>query len=76
MVLGANIVGAFLFAAAIIHGHAFDAAVTSAFSADARHLVDGSFGVTMVRAILAGWLIAASEAAVGLVPPLCPLDGP
>lgn len=58
MVLGTNIIGAFLFAAAIIHSHAFDAAITSAFSADARHLVEGSFGVTMVRAILAGWLIA------------------
>ena len=58
MVLATNIIGAFLFAAAIIHSHAFDAAITSAFSADARHLVEGSFGVTMVRAILAGWLIA------------------
>jgi formate/nitrite transporter FocA (FNT family) len=58
MVLAANIIGAFLFAAAIIHSHAFDAAITSAFSADARHLVEGSFGVTAVRAILAGWLIA------------------
>ena len=56
MVLATNIIGAFLFAAAIIHSHAFDAAV-SAFSADARHLVEGSFGV-LVRAILAGWLIA------------------
>jgi formate-nitrite transporter family protein len=58
MVLAANMIGAFLFAAAIIHSHAFDAAITSAFSADARHLVEGSFGVTAVRAILAGWLIA------------------
>ena len=58
MVLGTNIIGAFLFAAAIIHSHAFDAAITSAFSADARHLVEGSFGVAMVRAMLAGWLIA------------------
>jgi formate/nitrite transporter FocA (FNT family) len=58
MVLATNIIGAFLFAAAIIHSHAFDAAITSAFSADARHLVEGSFGVTVVRAILAGWLIA------------------
>ena len=58
MVLAANIIGAFLFAAAIIHSHAFDATITSAFSADARHLVQGSFSVTMVRAILAGWLIA------------------
>ena len=58
MVLGTNIIGAFLFAAAIIHSHAFDAAITSAFSTDARHLVEGSFGVTVVRAILAGWLIA------------------
>jgi formate-nitrite transporter family protein len=58
MVLATNIAGAFLFAAAIIHSHAFEAAITSAFSADARHLVEGSFGVTVVRAILAGWLIA------------------
>ena len=58
VVLATNIIGAFLFAAAIIHSHAFDAAITSAFSADARHLVQGSFGATMVRAIFAGWLIA------------------
>jgi formate/nitrite transporter FocA (FNT family) len=58
MVHATNIAGAFLFAAAIIHSHAFEAAITSAFSADARHLVEGSFGVTVVRAILAGWLIA------------------
>jgi formate-nitrite transporter family protein len=58
IVLAANILGAFLFAAAIVHAHPFDAAVIAAFSADARHLVAGSFGVTVVRAILAGWLIA------------------
>jgi formate/nitrite transporter FocA (FNT family) len=58
IVLAANMVGAFLFAAAIIHSYAFDATVTAAFSADARHLIEGSFGVTVVRAILAGWLIA------------------
>lgn len=58
IVLMANVVGAFLFAAAIVHTHAFDAAVTAAFSADARHLVEGSFGVTLVRAVFAGWLIA------------------
>ena len=58
IVLAANAIGAFLFAAAIIHGHAFGPSVTAAFSADARHLVDGSFGITFVRAILAGWLIA------------------
>jgi formate/nitrite transporter FocA (FNT family) len=50
--------GGFLFAGAIVHTHAFDAAVTSAFAADARHLIEGAFGVTMVRAVFAGWLIA------------------
>jgi formate-nitrite transporter family protein len=58
IVLAANTLGAFLFAAAVIHSHAFDAPVMAAFSADARHLVEGSFGVTFVRAIFAGWLIA------------------
>ncbi len=43
IVLAANIIGAFLFAAAIIHSHAFDATVTEAFSADARHLIEGAF---------------------------------
>lgn len=58
VVLVANTLGAFLLAAAIVHSHAFDASVMAAFSADARHLVEGSFGVTFVRAVFAGWLIA------------------
>lgn len=58
IVLVANTLGAFLLAAAIVHSHAFDASVMAAFSADARHLVEGSFGVTFVRAVFAGWLIA------------------
>jgi formate-nitrite transporter family protein len=58
IVLIANTLGAFLLAAAIVHSHAFDASVMAAFSADARHLVEGSFGVTFVRAVFAGWLIA------------------
>jgi formate-nitrite transporter family protein len=58
IVLIANTLGAFLLAAAIVHSHAFDPAVMAAFSADARHLVAGSFGVTFVRAVFAGWLIA------------------
>lgn len=58
MVLVANALGAFAFAAAIVHSHAFPSTVTAAFSADARHLVENSFGVTMVRAVYAGWLIA------------------
>jgi formate-nitrite transporter family protein len=58
IVLAANTLGAFLFATAIVHSHAFDASVMAAFSADARHLLAGSFGITVVRAIFAGWLIA------------------
>jgi formate-nitrite transporter family protein len=58
IVLAANFVGGFLFAAAIVHTHAFDAAVTAAFTADARHLIEGAFGVTVVRGVFAGWLIA------------------
>lgn len=58
IVLAANTMGAFLFAAAIVHSHAFDAPVMAAFSADARHLLEGAFGITFVRAVMAGWLIA------------------
>jgi formate-nitrite transporter family protein len=58
IVLAANTLGAFLFAAAIVHSHAFDAAVIAAFSADARHLLAVAFGITVVRAVFAGWLIA------------------
>ena len=58
IVLAANALGAFLFAAAAIHTHAFNAEVMAAFAADARHLVEGSFGVTVMRAVFAGWLIA------------------
>jgi formate/nitrite transporter FocA (FNT family) len=38
--------------------HVFDAAVTAAFTAGARHLIGLSFGVMVVRAVFAGWLIA------------------
>jgi len=55
---GANVCGAFLFAAAIVHTHAFDAAVTAAFAADARHLVEGSFGSQWCALCSAGWLLA------------------
>jgi formate-nitrite transporter family protein len=58
IVLAANVCGAFVFAAAIVHTHAFDAAVTAAFAADARHLIEDAFGLTVVRAVFAGWLIA------------------
>jgi formate/nitrite transporter FocA (FNT family) len=58
VVLVANITGAWLFAAAAVHMHVFDAAVTAAFTAGARHLIGLSFGVMVVRAVFAGWLIA------------------
>jgi formate/nitrite transporter FocA (FNT family) len=58
VVLAANLVGAFLFAAALGHGAAFDANVMHAFADLGRRSMRSGFGPTFVRAIYAGWLIA------------------
>src|SRR4051795_3307237 len=58
LVLTANIVGTWLFAAAVAHIPVFDPNVMDAFTDVSRSTLQASFGQTFVRAIFAGWLIA------------------
>jgi formate/nitrite transporter FocA (FNT family) len=58
LVLTANIVGTWLFAAAVAHTAVFEPNVIRAFAEISRHTVEANFGPTFLRAIFAGWLIA------------------
>jgi formate/nitrite transporter FocA (FNT family) len=58
LVLIANIAGTWLFAAAVAHTEIFPGDVISAFAEVGRPTIAASFGVTFLRAIFAGWLIA------------------
>jgi formate-nitrite transporter family protein len=58
LVLGANIVGTWLFAIAVAHTAIFGPDVTQAFAEVSRSSVEASFGPTFIRGIFAGWLIA------------------
>jgi formate/nitrite transporter FocA (FNT family) len=58
IVLVTNVVGAILFAVALAHGAVFEPIVMGAFVELARPTVQANFGVTLVHAIYAGWLIA------------------
>jgi len=58
IVLVINVVGAILFAMALVHGTAFEPNVMSAFVELSRQTVQADFGVTLVHGIYAGWLIA------------------
>jgi formate/nitrite transporter FocA (FNT family) len=58
LVLTANLAGALLFAALIAHTDLFDRDVHEAFSAIATRTVQPHFWTTLIRGILAGWLIA------------------
>jgi formate/nitrite transporter FocA (FNT family) len=58
IVLAANVIGAILFAIAMVHDGAFDAAVVQAFLALGHETIRADFFTTFVRAIYAGWLIA------------------
>jgi formate/nitrite transporter FocA (FNT family) len=58
IVLLANLVGAFIFAAIVAHSALFPAQIQQAFAAIARHSLRGDFGLTILRGIFAGWLIA------------------
>jgi formate/nitrite transporter FocA (FNT family) len=57
-VLGANIVGAWLFAAALAYGHPFRPEAAQALDKLATEAATGAFGWTLLRGIFAGWLIA------------------
>jgi len=58
LVLVANIVGAWMFAAALAYGHPFRPETAPALSKLAAETVNGPFGWTLLRAVFAGWLIA------------------
>src|SRR5205085_1635734 len=58
VVLVANLVGAFLVAALIAHTAVFPPVMQHAFAAIAQHSLRGDFGLTILRGIFAGWLIA------------------
>ena len=58
VVLATNLVGALAFAAVIGHTGVFRPPVREAFAQIGGEAVDGSFGIILLRAIFAGWLIA------------------
>jgi len=58
IVLLANLAGAFIFAAIVAHTPLFPASIQQAFTAIARNSLRGDFGLTILRGIFAGWLIA------------------
>jgi formate/nitrite transporter FocA (FNT family) len=58
VVLLANLLGAFLFATIIAHTALFPLEVKQAFAKIAQHSLRGNFGLTILRGIFAGWLIA------------------
>jgi formate-nitrite transporter family protein len=58
VVLVTNTVGTFLFAAALAHAGAFDQEAMQSFTEVSRPTLEAGFSVTLMRAVLAGWLIA------------------
>lgn len=58
LVLAANVVGTWMFAGVVAHTDVFDAQTRHAFAEISRRGIEAGFGVTLLRAIFAGWLIA------------------
>ncbi len=58
LVLFANLVGAFLFAALIAHTNVFQPDVQRSFTALSQKALTGNFGTLILKGIFAGWLIA------------------
>jgi formate/nitrite transporter FocA (FNT family) len=58
IVLVANLVGAFIFAFIVAHTPLFPPAIQQAFADVSQHSLRGGFGLTILRGIFAGWLIA------------------
>jgi formate/nitrite transporter FocA (FNT family) len=58
LVLGANVFGTWLFAAAVAYTSVFEPSLRDAFAEISRATLEGSFAQTFLRAIFAGWLIA------------------
>jgi formate-nitrite transporter family protein len=58
LVLAANLAGTWLFAAAMAFASPFDPATDEGLATLSREALAHPFGVTMVKAVFAGWLIA------------------
>ncbi len=58
IVLATNLLGALCFAALVAHTGIFQPVVNRAFLAIGQAALHGGFGLTLLRAIFAGWLIA------------------
>jgi len=58
IVLCTNILGAFLFAAIVAHTDLFPAPIQHAFVDVSNRSLRGGFGLTVLRGVFAGWLIA------------------
>lgn len=58
IVLAANLLGAWMFATIVAHTTLFPPFVLNAFTEVAQHSLRGGFGLTVLRGIFAGWLIA------------------
>ncbi|MDQ3819607.1 MAG: formate/nitrite transporter family protein [Acidobacteriota bacterium] len=58
VVLVANLLGALLFALVVGHTELFKPEVRAAFGDLAREALEGGWGLTLIRGIFAGWLIA------------------
>jgi formate/nitrite transporter FocA (FNT family) len=58
IVLVANLLGALIFATIVAHTTLFPAPILSSFTEIAQHSLRGGFGLTILRGIFAGWLIA------------------
>jgi formate/nitrite transporter FocA (FNT family) len=58
VVLAANLLGALAIAWVIARTSLFEPDLQSAFAEIGRHALSGSFGLTVLRGIFAGWLIA------------------
>lgn len=58
IVLVANLLGALIFATIVAHTALFPAPILQSFADIAQHSIRGGFGLTILRGIFAGWLIA------------------
>lgn len=58
VVLAANLLGALIFAIVIAHTGIFPPEISRSFAEIAHHSLRGGFGLTILRGIFAGWLIA------------------
>jgi formate/nitrite transporter FocA (FNT family) len=58
LVLSANIAATWAFSAVIAHTSVFAPETKQAFLEISRHVVESTFGTTVLKAVFAGWLIA------------------